>query len=51
MTVHDRGDTEGTLWIATQFIDGTKIGEVVEVTPVMTRATKQLVFMRGIFTL
>jgi uncharacterized protein (TIGR00369 family) len=39
-----------TVTLTVQFIDGVKIGEVVEVTPTMTRATKQLVFMSGVFT-
>ncbi len=29
VTVHDRGDTEGTLWIATQFIDGTDAAQLM----------------------
>lgn len=39
-----------TVTLTVQFIDGVKIGETVEATPTMTRATKQLVFMSGVFT-
>jgi acyl-coenzyme A thioesterase PaaI-like protein len=39
-----------TVTLNLQFIDGVKIGETVEVTPTMTRATRQLVFMSGVFT-
>lgn len=39
-----------TVTLTVQFIDGVKIGEIVGVTPKMTRATKQLVFMSGDFT-
>lgn len=37
-----------TVTLTVQFIDGVKIGEMVEITPTMTRATKQLVFMSGV---
>jgi acyl-coenzyme A thioesterase PaaI-like protein len=39
-----------TVTLNLQFVDGVKIGEAVEVTPTMTRASKQLVFMSGVFT-
>ncbi len=29
VTVHDRGDTDGRLWIATQFVDGTDAAELL----------------------
>ena len=38
-----------TVTLTLQFVDGVRIGETVEVTPAMVRATKQLVFMNGIF--
>jgi serine/threonine-protein kinase len=30
VTVYDRGDTDGTLWIATQYIDGTDAGQLMK---------------------
>lgn len=38
-----------TVTMTVQFIDAVGIGETVHVTPVMSRATKQLVFMSGVF--
>lgn len=38
-----------TVTLTLQFVDGVKIGELVQVTPTMTRATRQLVFMSGTF--
>jgi acyl-coenzyme A thioesterase PaaI-like protein len=38
-----------TVTMTVQFIDAVDIGETVHVTPVMSRATKQLVFMSGVF--
>lgn len=38
-----------TVTMNIQFIDAVAIGETVHVTPTMSRATKQLVFMSGIF--
>ncbi len=29
VTVYDRGDTDGTLWIATQFVDGTDTAQLI----------------------
>ncbi|NYT60293.1 PaaI family thioesterase [Alcaligenaceae bacterium] len=39
-----------TVTLTVQFVEGVKIGETVEVTPSMIRATKQLIFMTGTFT-
>ena len=38
-----------TVTLTLQFVDGVKLGETVHVKPTMTRATKQLVFMSGVF--
>ncbi|QHE83966.1 PaaI family thioesterase [Hydrogenophaga sp. BPS33] len=38
-----------TVTLTLQFVDGVKLGETVHVMPTMTRATKQLVFMSGVF--
>ena len=38
-----------TVTMTIQFIDAVGIGETVHVTPSMSRATKQLVFMSGVF--
>lgn len=38
-----------TLTMNTQFVDAVKIGETVVSTPTMSRATKQLIFMSGVF--
>ncbi len=38
-----------TVTMNIQFIDAVAIGETVHVTPTMSRATKQLVFMSGVF--
>lgn len=38
-----------TVSLTQQFVDGVKIGEIVEASPTMIRATKQLVFMSGVF--
>lgn len=38
-----------TVTLTLQFIDGVKIGEMVQVTPTMTRASRQLLFMGGEF--
>ena len=38
-----------TVTLTLQFVDGVKLGETVHVKPAMTRATKQLVFMSGVF--
>lgn len=38
-----------TVTMTAQFIDAVGIGEIVHVTPTMSRATKQLVFMSGVF--
>jgi acyl-coenzyme A thioesterase PaaI-like protein len=38
-----------TVTMTVQFVDAVGIGEMVHVTPVMSRATKQLVFMSGVF--
>lgn len=38
-----------TVTLNLQFVDSVKLGETVHVMPTMTRATKQLVFMSGVF--
>jgi acyl-coenzyme A thioesterase PaaI-like protein len=38
-----------TVTLTIQFIDAVQIGETVAVSPTMTRATKQLIFMAGVF--
>jgi len=38
-----------TVTLNQQFIDGVKVGEIIETQPTMIRATKQLVFMSGEF--
>jgi len=38
-----------TVTMTVQFIDAVAIGETVHVNPTMSRATKQLVFMSGVF--
>ncbi len=38
-----------TVTMNIQFVDAVKIGETVVSSPVMTRATKQLIFMSGVF--
>lgn len=44
-------DTAATVTVTLnlQFVDGVHIGETVEVSPVMVRATSQLIFMSGVF--
>jgi len=44
-------DTAATVTVTLnlQFVDGVNIGETVEVSPTMVRATKQLIFMSGVF--
>jgi len=41
--------TTATVTLNIQFVDAVRIGETVQVSPNMTRATKQLIFMNGIF--
>ena len=41
--------TTATVTLNIQFVDAVQIGETVRVSPTMTRATKQLIFMNGIF--
>ena len=36
-----------TLNVQSQFIKGAKIGDIVEVTPVVTRRTRSIIFIRG----
>jgi len=38
-----------TVALNIQFVDAVKIGQVVQVSPLMVRATKQLIFMSGMF--
>ncbi|MFO1306240.1 MAG: PaaI family thioesterase [Burkholderiales bacterium] len=38
-----------TVTLNIQFVDAVKIGETVTAAPSMTRATKQLIFMHGVF--
>jgi acyl-coenzyme A thioesterase PaaI-like protein len=41
--------TTATVALNIQFVDAVRIGETVEVSPSMARATKQLIFMNGTF--
>lgn len=41
--------TTATIVFNIQFVDAVKIGQTVEVAPVMARATKQLIFMNATF--
>jgi uncharacterized protein (TIGR00369 family) len=45
----DRADVV-TLNMQSQFIRGARIGEIVEVAPVLTRRTRAILFIRGDFT-
>jgi len=38
-----------TVTLNIQFVDAVRIGETVHVSPTMVRATKQLIFMSGVF--
>ncbi|MCO5089593.1 PaaI family thioesterase [Bosea sp. (in: a-proteobacteria)] len=38
-----------TVQLSLSFVDAVRIGDVVQVRPVMVRATKQLIFMNGVF--